>query len=232
MLANQRFHVGRPLDRREAAIEDKLGHTGCRLDFGLEDVRLQRIEKPLREQFRRDLIRHGFCCLDEHLVGDTLCLGRVDCHGDCGKDVEVVRLPGEVCLAVDVHGSEWHARRIDRLAAGPGVGLLGCALSTARGIRERENDRTLVEASHGLDDGLGERSADCADTDDGCRFDTFDRSHKVPGRGVWVRVRQLEIDQVGAAGLKESVNIEHVHAGLGVGERHTLIHERGAEQIR
>lgn len=51
----------------------------------------------------------------------------------------------------ELHGRERHARRVNRLAVRPRVGLLGRALGTTGGIRQREDDRPLVDPAHGLD---------------------------------------------------------------------------------
>lgn len=58
-----------------------------------------------------------------------------------------------------------HSRRIERLAAGPCVCLLGAALRPVGRVRKRKDDRTLVQLGHGLDDALVECSAFGADAD-------------------------------------------------------------------
>jgi hypothetical protein len=45
MRADERLEVGRPDNACVSLVEDHLRHVGRRLDLGLENVRLQRIEQ-------------------------------------------------------------------------------------------------------------------------------------------------------------------------------------------
>ena len=61
MLANERDDVRRALDTSQPEIEDELRYARRRLNLRLQNVRLERVQKPLFEQVGRDLI--GDCAL-------------------------------------------------------------------------------------------------------------------------------------------------------------------------
>ncbi len=110
MTANERDHIGGSLDAGKARIEHELCHTCRRLDLGLKNIRLQRVQKALLEQLGSHLIRHRLSSFDEHLVGDTLRLCCEDRHPDCRKDVEVVSLARQECLTFVVDRCEESSR--------------------------------------------------------------------------------------------------------------------------
>ena len=89
VATNERDHVSGSLDSSEARIEHELCHTCRRLDLGLKNIRLQRVQKALLEQLGSYLIRHCLPSFDEHLVGDTLRLRCEDRHPDCREDIKV-----------------------------------------------------------------------------------------------------------------------------------------------
>ena len=59
-----------------------------------------------------------------------------------------------------------------------------------------------------------ERAANRADADDRGRLDALDRGHEISRGRVLVSVRLLKVEQVGAGGLEQTVDVEHVDAGL------------------
>ena len=71
MGADERFHVGGPVDPREALVEHELGDPRRGLDLDLENVRLQRAEEPLLQQVAQRLICDRLGGLDERVVCDT-----------------------------------------------------------------------------------------------------------------------------------------------------------------
>jgi hypothetical protein len=99
-------------------------------------------------------------------------------------------------------------------------------------VRQRKDHRPVVDTRHALDDLLGERTTDGADADDGGRPDAFDGGDEVPGRCMPVCIRLLEIDQVCARRLQQSVDIEHVDPGLRILGGHALRNKRRTQQVR
>ncbi len=95
------------------------------MDLGFKNVRLQRVEKSLLEQFGRHLIRDGLTGFNKHLVGDALGLRCENRHADCREDVEIIRLSGHKGLAIVTNRRELNAGSVNRLALGPVIGLLG-----------------------------------------------------------------------------------------------------------
>src|SRR5712672_1307110 len=230
VATNERDHVGRPFDAGKTRIKHQLRHPRRRLDLGLENVGLPRIQEPLLEQLGSDLIGHRLSGLDEHFVGDTLRLCGEDRHSDGREDVEIVGLARQERLATVADRCELHAGGIDRLALGPRVGLLGGAFRVLRRVRQRQDHRPVVDARHGLDRLLGERAADGADADDGGGLDALGGGDEVPGRRMLMPVRPLEVDKIRAARLQQSVDVEHVDPRLRVLQRHALRNQGGAQQ--
>lgn len=85
-------------------------------------------------------------------------------HADTGEDVHVVALAGDMLDAVVGVGGERRAGGEDHTAVGPVHGLLEGALRLDGGVREREDDRALVESSHLADNRLGEDTTNGAET--------------------------------------------------------------------
>jgi hypothetical protein len=99
------------------------------------------------------------------------------------------------------------------------------------GIGQSEEHWALVDFAHRLDDLLCERAAGGADADDRRRLDALDCGDEIPGWRMRMRVGLLEVDEVGAARLEQTVDVEHVHPRLCILERHSLLDQRGAEEI-
>src|ERR1700736_963599 len=91
---------------------------------------------------------------NEHLVRDALCTSRVDRQTYCGKDVDVVSVPGHESPVSESHGRKWAAAREDGAALRPTVGLFRRALGVRGRIRVGEDDRALVDSAHRLDHAL------------------------------------------------------------------------------
>src|ERR1700693_2539355 len=231
MLTDECNHVRWARDRGQVGVEDEFCNSRGGLNLGLENIRLQRIQEALLEQIGRHLIRYCLSGLDEHLVGDALRLGGENRHTDSREDVEIVGLSWEECLSVVVDRRKLHACRVDGFALRPCVRLLGRAFGMLGGVRERKDYRALVDPGHCLDYFLIEGSANGANADEGGGPDAGNRGGEIACRRVLMRVWQLEIEEVLAGGLEQTVDIEHVDAGLSVLERHALRHERRTKQV-
>ena len=82
-------------------------------------------------------------------------------------------------LPAQRHIGELDSRGVERLAFRPGVNLLRGALHLAGRIGQGENDRSLVDAAHGLDNMLVEGSSLGAHADQYCRLERFDRADEI-----------------------------------------------------
>src|SRR6202041_2096868 len=108
---------------------------------------------------------------------------------------------------------EWAAARENRTAFRPAVSFLGGAFQMRGRIRVGEDDRTLVNSRHSFDHPLIEGLGDGADTYNSYRLDRLNCFDEVPGRRVLVCIGFLEIKQVLARGLQQSVHIEQPDSG-------------------
>lgn len=121
-----------------------------------------------------EAVGQGKGALRDHLIANSSCLAEGTCQTDAGEDVEVVALTRNEVLSLVVEFWEWTSR-------GKDDGSLCCldrrlevALGQVRGIRQGEDNRTLVELRHALQDLLGKGVRDRAETDDGSRLDVLD----------------------------------------------------------
>src|SRR6266404_3019252 len=99
------------------------------------------------------------------------------------------------------------------------------------GVRQCKDHGPIVDSRHRLDHFLIERATNRADADDGGGLDALDRSDEIPRRRVLVCIRLLEIDEVLAGRLQQTVDVEHVYAGLRFLEAHALRYECRTEQV-
>src|ERR1700722_4081156 len=98
-------------------------------------------------------------------------------------------------------------------------------------IRQRKDNRALIDSRHGLDDLLRESATNRAHADDRGRLDALNSSDEIPCWRVLVCIRLLKVEQVRAVCLKQTVDVEHIDAGLRFLKTHALRNERGTEQI-
>src|SRR5262249_31628716 len=173
-----------------------------------------RVEEALIQQRGRHLICYGARRLDEHLIRDSGSFCREYGHSDGRKDVEVVRLPRQESQTIKMDRRKLDAGRIDCLAIRPGVGLLGRAFDFLGWVRKREDHRSRIDAWLCLANFPGESAANGTATDYRSRLDALDSGDEIPGRGMLVSIRLLEVDEVGSTGFEQAIDVEHVDPRL------------------
>ena len=203
----------------------------CRRHFRLQDVGLAREQHALRAKIRANLIGARLGRSDEAFVGDPPRPRGIGRESDCREDVEIVRLSGVKGLAVNDHIRELHARREERLALRPGVGLLGRALRLVGRIGEREDDRPLVEPAHRLDHPLVEGATLGADADQDRRLQRLDGLHQILGGLRLMCIDLLGIRQASAGRFQQPVDVEHGDAAARGVLRKPLFLHGGDDQI-
>jgi hypothetical protein len=77
-------HVVRPLDAGQSLLEDVACEIGRDVQGCFENLTLRRIDETFVEAALSDLLGHGLCGDDEHLVGDPLRFRREDRHSHRG----------------------------------------------------------------------------------------------------------------------------------------------------
>ena len=96
------------------------------------------------------------CRGQKHLVRHDARLTDNNPEPDAREDVGIVSLSGNEDLVIDSYRVERAAARENRTAVRLVVRLLSRTLGFRGRIRERENNRSLVDLGHRLNDGLGE----------------------------------------------------------------------------
>ena len=179
-----------------------------------------------------DLVGRGLGGCDEHPVGDALGLGRVDGQAQGRKDVEVVGLSGMEGLAVEGDIRELHAAGDQRLAVGPGIGLLRRALGLVCRVGQREDDRPLDVLGHGLDHAFGEGASRGAAADQDRRLERVHRAREIRRRlGALVRIDLLRRREILARGFDQAVDVEHRHLLHRLGAVETLVDHRFDDHV-
>src|ERR1700747_650538 len=114
------------------------------------------------------------CRCDEHFVRYPVCVCGIDGHSDSGKDVQVVCLGRQECMAIKMNWRELHSSRINGFPFRPGIRIRRQAFVLLDRIREGENDRPSVVPRHSLDDFAREELSYRAYADEDRGFEFLD----------------------------------------------------------
>src|SRR5262245_10829727 len=99
------------------------------------------------------------------------------------------------------------------------------------GVRQGEDHWASIDSRHALDNTLGEGPTNRADADDRRRLDAFNTCLEITAGRVLVRVRLLEVDQIGASRFQQAVDVEHVDFRLRLGEAESFLNESRAQEV-
>src|SRR5262249_32225093 len=115
-----------------------------------------RKEISLRIVLGRTFCRDGMSGSEKHAVGYASRARRDRAEPYAGIDIGIVRLINVENLAVALQRWKWATGANDGSTLRPAVKVCRHGLAALRGVRERENDRTLHMAGHVTHDPFGE----------------------------------------------------------------------------